>query len=201
MSQDARSANKRSQNVTVVQLECQTCHPPNPHFGWRPFWPIGFVRRVIMYLREKLFLFPPDPHFGWGPIWPIGFVYRVIMYSQKHFFICYQGDPHWQESNYANIKVHLFDLKAWQLFMPGSFSLGSTPAVHCLVFSIREVFCLKRTSHLLSNWCTPQAPDLHWHSKTMVTWIKIQDCAWWGIHNSLTYGGEQEWVQGNTLSG
>ena len=164
MSHDARSANKKSQNVTVAQLEGQTCHPPNPHFGWRPFWPIGFVHRVIMYLREKLFQFPPDPHFGWGPIWPIGFVYRVIMYlreklfqfppdrhngwgpiwpigfvyrvimySQKHFFICYQGDPHWQESNYANIKVHLFDLKAWQLFMPGSFSLGSTPAVHCLV--------------------------------------------------------------------
>ena len=37
MSQDDRSAKKKSYNVTVTQLEGQTCHPPNPHFGWRPF--------------------------------------------------------------------------------------------------------------------------------------------------------------------
>ena len=86
MSQDDRSAKKKSYNVTVTQLEGQTCHPPNPHFGWRPFWPVGFVCKVNMYLRDMLFWFPPNPHFGWWLFLTVGFVWKVIMHLRVKGF-------------------------------------------------------------------------------------------------------------------
>ena len=52
MSHKAISATKKSPTVTVAQLEDPTCHPPNPHFGWRPFSTVGFVPKVILYLRK-----------------------------------------------------------------------------------------------------------------------------------------------------
>ena len=57
ISHEAISATKKSPTVTVAQLEDQTCHPLNPHFGWRPFSTVGFVHKVIFYWREQLFQF------------------------------------------------------------------------------------------------------------------------------------------------
>ena len=56
MSQESRSAKKNSQSVTVAELEDQTCHPPNPHFGWRPFSQVGFVQKVMVVFAGAVFL-------------------------------------------------------------------------------------------------------------------------------------------------
>ena len=47
MSHESISAKKNSQNVTVAELDGQTCHPPNPHFSWRPFSQVGFVHKKV----------------------------------------------------------------------------------------------------------------------------------------------------------
>ena len=59
ISHEAISATKKSPTVTVAQLEGQTCPPPNPHFGWRPFSTVGFVQKVKLYLRKQYFKFLP----------------------------------------------------------------------------------------------------------------------------------------------
>ena len=51
----------------------------------------------------------------------------------------------WQECSYCLHQSSPFDLKVWQIFRRGSFSLDSFPVVHCS--SIRDVF-LKRISNL-----------------------------------------------------
>ena len=86
MSQKAISATKKSPTITVAQLEDPTCHPPNPHFGWRPFSTVGFVQKVKLYLRKKIFKFPPNPHFGWRPFSHTGFVHKVKLYLREQLF-------------------------------------------------------------------------------------------------------------------
>ena len=54
-SQEKMSAKKNSQRFMVFRLEDQTCHPGNPHFGWRPFSLVGFVLLMKLYLRELIF--------------------------------------------------------------------------------------------------------------------------------------------------
>ena len=83
MSHKAISATKKSPTVTVAHLEDPTCHPPNPHFGWRPFSTVGFVPKVILYLRKQFFKFPPNPHFGWRLFSTVGFVHKVIFFSSE----------------------------------------------------------------------------------------------------------------------
>ena len=83
MSHKASSAKKKFSNVTAAQLEDQTCHPPNPHFRWGAFRPVGFVHKVILYLSVHLFQFPPNPHFSWWSFSHIGFVHKVILYLRE----------------------------------------------------------------------------------------------------------------------
>ena len=63
MSHESISARKNSQSVTVAELEDQTCHPPNPHFSWRPFSQVGFVHKMILYLRQLCFLISSQSSF------------------------------------------------------------------------------------------------------------------------------------------
>ena len=45
------------------RAEGQTCPPPNPHFGWRPFSQVVFVHKVILYFREQQFLISSQSSF------------------------------------------------------------------------------------------------------------------------------------------
>ena len=100
MSHKAISATKKSPTVTVAQLEDPTCHPPNPHFGWRPFSTVGFVQKVKLYLRKQIFKFPPNPHFGWRPFSHTGFVHKVKLYLREQLFNLLLGRSSFcQESN------------------------------------------------------------------------------------------------------
>ena len=86
VSQDTNSAKKSSKNVTVAQLDDQTCPPPIPDFSWRPFSHLDLFSKVKSYLRELLF---PISHFAWLLFSPVGFVHNVILYLwEQFFFIC-----------------------------------------------------------------------------------------------------------------
>ena len=68
---------KISLSVMVAELESQTCHPPNSHFGCGPFSTVGFVSKVKLYLRKQLSRFLPNSHFGCRPFSTVGFVPKV----------------------------------------------------------------------------------------------------------------------------
>ena len=84
VSQDTNSAKKSSKNVTVAQLDDQTCPPPIPDFSWRPFSHLDLFSKVKSYLRELLF---PISHFAWLLFSPVGFVHKVILYLWEQIFL------------------------------------------------------------------------------------------------------------------
>ena len=144
MSHKAISATKKSPTVTVAQLEDQTCPPPNPHFGWRPFSTVGFVQKVKLYLRKQIFKFPPNPHFGWRPFSHTGFVHKVKLYFRKQLFK-FPPNPHfgWRPFLHTGFvhKVKLYLRE--QLFQ----------------FITRAILIFSRKQLRLHHTCGPAATD------------------------------------------
>ena len=158
VSQDWNSAKKSSKNVTVAQLDDQTCPPPIPYFSWRPFSHLDLFSKVKSYLRELLF---PISHFAWMLFSPVGFVHKVILYLWEQIFL------------FVTKAILIMPRK--QLHSTYFLSLAATDAMW--IFSPVPKSYMKIYSHRFLSWRS--GGDCHNHSRvTMLHMMHLMTSCW-----------------------